>query len=277
VTTTVLPTGAGPLARGVRDVAVLTRRNLLHPLRVPQLLAFSTLQPVTSLLLFTYVFGGAMALALPAAAAGSYVNWLIPGLLAQYGLFSGGQTAAGLAEDMTKGVVDRFRSLPTARSAVLAGRTVADLVRTAFILLLLVAVGLVIGFRPQTGPAGLAAALAVALVFAHAWSWVMVTVGLLVRTSEAVQAAGYLVLFPLAFASSVFVPTQTMPAWLRWFTEHQPVTAVTDAARGLILGPDALPAGQTTGGQIVAALVWSAAIVAVFAPLAVARYRRAAR
>ena len=262
------------LARAIADIAVITRRNLLHNVRLPVLLLVSTIQPVTFMLLFTYIFGGAIELALPPAAAGSYVNWLIPGLLAQYGLFSGGQTAAGLVEDLSKGVIDRFRSLPMARSAVLVGRTVSDLIRTAFILALLLATGFLIGFRPQTGPAGVLGALGIALAFGYAWSWVMVVVGLLVRTSEAVQAAGYLVLFPLAFASSVFVPTETMPAWLQVFTKYQPVTVVTNALRGLILGQGALPTDQTVGGQVLLALLWSVAITAVFVPVAVRIYRR---
>ena len=262
------------LGQTVADIAVITRRNLIRVVRLPQLLLFSTIQPVMFMLLFNYVFGGAIVLALPPAAAGSYVNWLVPGLLAQFALFSGGQTAAGLSEDLLKGVIDRFRSLPMARSAVLAGRTFSDLIRSAFILALLVAVGFVIGFRPQTGLAGLLGALAVALAFGHAWSWVMAMLGLLVRTTESIQSAVYLVIFPLAFASSVFVPTETMPSWLQVFTENQPVTVVTNALRGLILGEGALPAGQTIGGQVVLALLWSAAILAVFAPLAVRIYRR---
>jgi ABC transporter DrrB family efflux protein len=254
------------------DIAVITRRNMLHNLRLPLLLLFSSIQPITFMLLYAYVLGGAIMLALPPA-IGSYVNWLVPGLLVQYGLFSGGQTAAGLAEDLSKEVIDRFRSLPMARSAVLAGRTISDLVRTAFILGSLLIVGFVIGFRPQTSLTNVLGAFAVALAFAYAWSWVMVVVGLIVRTTEAVQAAGYLVLFPLTFASSVFVPTGTMPAWLRWFTEHQPVTVVTNAVRGLMLGEAALPAGQTVGGQILLALLWFAAIMVVFVPLAVGVYR----
>ena len=262
------------LGRTAADIAVITRRNLVRIVRLPQLLLFSTIQPVMFMLLFNYVFGGAIVLALPPAAAGSYVNWLMPGLLAQFALFSGGQTAAGLSEDLLKGVIDRFWSLPMARSAVLAGRTVSDLIRSAFILVLLVAVGFVIGFRPQTSLFGVLGALAVALAFGYAWSWVMATVGLMVRTTESIQSAVYLVIFPLAFASSVFVPTETMPSWLQWFTEHQPVSVVTNALRGLILGEGALPAGQTVGGQVVLALIWSAAIAAVFAPLAVRIYRR---
>jgi ABC transporter DrrB family efflux protein len=262
------------MERSLSDITVITWRNLVRVVRLPQLLLFSTIQPVIFMLLFNYVFGGAIVLALPPAAAGSYVNWLVPGLLAQFALFGGGQTAAGLHEDLSQGVIDRFRSLPMARSAVLAGRTLSDLIRSTFILVLLLGVGFLIGFRPQTSLAGVLGALAVGLAFGYAWSWVMATVGLLVRTAESIQAAVYLVIFPLAFASGVFVPTETMPAWLQVFTEHQPVTVVTSALRGLILGAGALPAGQTVSGQVALALLWSAAIMAVFAPLAVRLYRR---
>ena len=234
----------------------------------------SASMPVIFILMFTYVFGGAIQGALPPAAAGHYVNWLIPGLLAQFALFGGSGTASGLAEDLAKGVVDRFRSLPMAGSAVLAGRTLSDLARSAVTLTLMLAVGFGIGFRPQTGLGGLLAALAVGLAFGYAWSWVMALVGLVVRSAEAVQAAVYLVVFPLAFTSSVFVPTQTMPSWLQPFAANQPVTVATNALRGLILGPGALPPGRTVAAQVALALVWAAAITGVFAPLAVRTYRR---
>ncbi len=271
------PTRLYPLPRAFNDIAILTRRNLLFTLRLPQVLVFSTLQPITTLVLFTYVLGGAIAGILPPAANGSYLNWLLPGLLAQYGVFSGGQTAAGLTDDLAKGVIDRFRSLPMARSAVLAGRTLSDLVRTAFILALLLAAGLLFGFRPQTSFLGVLSALAVALFFSFAWSWVMVVVGLIVRTTEAVQVVGYLFFFPLTFASSVFVPTQTMPGWVRWFTAYQPVSVVTNALRGLILGPGALPGGQTIAGQVALGLGWSIGLTAIFAWLAVHLYQRASQ
>jgi len=222
----------------------------------------------------SYVFGGAIQGTLPPAAAGRYVNWLIPGLLAQFALFGGAGTASGLAEDLTNGVIDRFRSLPMTGAAVLAGRTLSDLVRSALTLTLMVAVGFGIGFRSQTGIGGVLAALAVGLAFGYAWSWVMALLGLLVRSAEAVQAAVYLVVFPLAFTSSVFVPTQTMPGWLQPFAANQPVTVATNALRGLVLGQGALPHGRTVIGQVVLALVWAAAITAVFAPLAVRTYRR---
>jgi len=272
--TTITPTRQGPLARTVSDVAVITRRNLLRTLRLPEMLVLSASMPVIFILMFTYVFGGAIQGALPPAAAGSYVNWLLPGLLAQFALFGGGATASGLVEDLAKGVIDRFRSLPMTRSAVLAGRTLSDLARSTVTLTLMLAVGLGIGFRPQTGFLALLGAVAVGLVFGWAWSWVMALLGLLVRTAEAVQAAVFMVVFPLAFTSSVFVPTQTMPAWLQPFAANQPVTVATNALRGLILGPGALPPGRTVAGQVLLALLWAAAITAVFAPLAVRVYRR---
>jgi ABC transporter DrrB family efflux protein len=268
------PTVHGSPARTRSDVAVITRRNLLRTLRLPDVLVLSATMPVIFILMFTYVFGGAIQAALPPAAAGSYVNWLIPGLLAQFALFGGGATASGLVEDLAKGVIDRFRSLPMTRSAVLAGRTLSDLVRSALTLTLMLAAGFAIGFRPQTGFLSLLAALAVGLAFGWAWSWVMALLGLVVRTAEAVQAAVFMVVFPLAFTSSVFVPTQTMPTWLQPFAANQPITVVTNALRGLVLGQGALPPGRTVAGQVVLALLWAAAITAVFAPLAVRAYRR---
>jgi ABC transporter DrrB family efflux protein len=268
------PTIHGWLARSVSDIAVITRRNLLCTVRLPQVLVLSSVMPVIFILMFTYVFGGAIQNALPPAAAGRYVNWLLPGLLAQFALFGGATTASGLAEDLAKGAIDRFRSLPMAGAAVLAGRTLSDLVRLALTLTLMLAVGYGIGFRPQTSIGGLLGALAVGLLFGYAWSWAMALLGLAVRTAEAVQAAVYLVVFPLAFTSSVFVPTQTMPAWLQPFAANQPVTVATNALRGLVLGQGALPPGRTVAGQVTLALLWAAAITAVFAPLAVRTYRR---
>jgi ABC transporter DrrB family efflux protein len=273
-TTPTVPTVPGALARTVSDIAVITRRNLLFTVRLPQVLVLSSIMPVIFIVMFTYVFGGAIQGALPPAAAGRYVNWLLPGLLAQFALFGGAGTASGLAEDLTKGVIDRFRSLPMAGAAVLAGRTLSDLVRLALTLTLMVGVGYGIGFRPQTGFGGLLGALAVGLGFGYAWSWVMALLGLLVRSAEAVQAAVYMVVFPLAFTSSVFVPTQTMPAWLQPFAANQPVTVATNALRGLVLGQGALPPGRTVAGQVALALLWVVAITAVFVPLAVRNYRR---
>jgi len=271
------PTIHGWLARAVSDIAVITRRNLLFTVRLPQVLVLSSVMPVIFIVMFTYVFGGAIQGTLPAAAAGKYVNWLIPGLMAQFALFGGSATASGLAEDLAKGAIDRFRSLPMAGAAVLAGRTLSDLVRLALTLTLMLAVGYGIGFRPQTSLPGLLGAVAVGLGFGYAWSWVMALLGLLMRSAEAVQAATYLVVFPLAFTSSVFVPTPTMPSWLEPFAANQPVTVATNALRGLVLGPGALPPGRTVASQVVLALLWAAAITAVFVPLAVRAYRRTVR
>ena len=262
------------LSHSVRDTAVITRRNLLRNIRLPQLLLFATVQPVMFLLLFNYVFGGAIGGEIPAAAGGKYINWLVPGLLIQVAAFGAGQTAIGLTEDLAKGVIDRFRSLPMARSAVLAGRTLSDLIRNGFVITLMLAVGFLIGFRWQTSIFGLLAGMLVAMAFAYALSWVMASIGLAVKNPEAVQSAVFLPVFPLVFASSVFVPTQTMPAWLRAFAENQPITVTVNALRGLILGQGALEPGKTVIGEVGLALIWSAGILVVFAPLAVRLYRR---
>jgi ABC transporter DrrB family efflux protein len=275
--TTTFPAVQRSPARTFGDIAVITRRNLLYTVRLPQVLVLSSIMPVIFILMFTYVFGGAVQQALPPAAAGSYVNWLLPGLLAQFALFGGTGTASGIAEDLGRGVVDRFRSLPMSVAAPLAGRTLADLARSALTLALMVAVGFAIGFRPQTSVLGLLGGVAVGLAFGYAWSWVMALLALLVRSAEAVQAATYLVVFPLAFTSSVFVPTQTMPAWLQPFAANQPVTVATNALRGLVLGQGALPPGRTVAGQVALALVWAATIAAVFVPLAVRAYHRSLR
>ncbi len=261
-------------AGAVRDALVIGRRNLLRNVRLPQLLVFATVQPVMFLVLFAYVFGGAIEGTLPAAAGGEYLNWLVPGLMIQVAAFGSGQTALGLTEDLQNGVIDRFRSLPMARSAVLAGRTGADLVRNAVVIGLMVSVGAALGFRYQTTFVRFLAGFGLALLFAHSLSWVMAALGLKVRTPEAVQSAAFLPIFPLVFASSVFLPTETMPDWLRVFADNQPLTVVTNAMRGLMLGDGALPPGQELGVEIVRALVWIAAITAVAATVAVRSYRR---
>jgi ABC transporter DrrB family efflux protein len=262
------------LGRAVAHTGVITRRNLLGNVRRPDVLLLSTIQPVTFMLMFLYVFGGAIEQALPPAAAGSYVNWLIPGILAQSAVFGATPTAFGLNQDRATGVIDRFRSLPMARSAALAGRTLADLLRSAFVLALQLGTGIMIGFRWQTSLVGLAAAVGLALAFGYACSWITATIGLTVKNPEAIQAAVYMVVFPLTLLSSVFLPTRTMPGWLQAFADHQPITAVANALRGLTLGEGALTPGQTVTGQTLLALCWTVCIIAVFAPLAVRVYRR---
>ncbi len=257
----------------VTDTLVLTRRNLLRNVRLPQLLLFSTVQPVMFLLLFNFVFGGAIGQAIPGDYA--YIQWLMPGLVIQVATFGAGQTAIGLTEDLSKGVIDRFRSLPMARAAVLTGRTLADLFRNAAVLTIMLAVGFLIGFRYETNLLGFLAGVALALAFGYALSWVMATIGMLVRNPEAAQSAVFLPVFPLVFASSVFLPTQTMPDWLRVFADNQPITVIANALRGLMLGDAALLAGQDTAGQVLESLAWIVGITLLFGGLATRAYRRA--
>src|SRR5437870_5500655 len=186
------------------DAATVTKRNLVHIVRVPQLLVFSTVQPVMFVLLFTYVFGGAIKAALPPGSR--YINFLLPGILVQITAFGAMNTGIGLAEDLTKGLIDRFRSLPMARSAVLAGRTFSDLVRNIFVLLLIYGVGSAIGFRISTGPVQALGAFGVLLLFGYSMSWIGASVGLTLKDPESAQAAGFVWIFPLIFASGLFVP-----------------------------------------------------------------------
>ena len=273
--TTVDTTHVVTFRQTLSNIGVLVRRNLLRIRRLPQLLVFATIQPVMFLLLFNYVFGGSIGQTLPPAAGGEYINWLIPGLLIQVAVFGASSTAIGLSDDLQAGVIDRFRSLPMARSAVLAGRTIADLARSAFVIGLMLVVGWLIGFRWQTSFQETLLAFALALLFAFAFSWVMATIGLAVKDPETAQTASFLPLFPLVFASSVFVPTETMPSWLQTFADYQPVTILANATRGLILGPGALEPGQSTSQMIFLSFVWIAAILVVFVPLAVRMYRKA--
>ncbi|MDH3463483.1 MAG: ABC transporter permease [Acidimicrobiia bacterium] len=263
------------LRRTLTHTSVITRRNILRNVRLPQLLVFATIQPVMFLLLFNYVFGGAISSSGPAAAAGQYINWLIPGILVQSAVFGASQTAVGLTEDLSAGVIDRFRSLPMARSAVLTGRTIADLFRNLWVNALMLIVGFLIGWRFEQGFLKMALGVLLVLLFAHSMSWVMACLGLAIKDTEAVQVAGFLPIFPLVFASSVFVPTNTMPAWLQTFADNQPITILANTVRSLMLTEEALPfIGLDPGTLIWQSLAWIAGIIVVFAPLAVRLYRR---
>jgi ABC transporter DrrB family efflux protein len=257
-----------PPPRAVRsaltDTDVVTGRNLRHFIRQPDLLVFSTIQPVLFVLLFVYVFGGAVGRSLPHGV--TYVDFLLPGIFVQSVTFGASQTAVGLAEDLTRGVVDRFRSMPMARSAVLAGRTVADLVRNIAIIALMIAVGYLVGFRFTGGAAGAAGCVAVVAAFGLALSWIFAFVALTVRGAETAQTAGFVVIFPLVFASSVFVPVATFPHWLQAFAKINPVTVTADAARSLAL--------FGTPASLGAVAAWIGGLLAVFIPLSVWRYRR---
>jgi ABC transporter DrrB family efflux protein len=248
----------------ITDTAVVTGRNLRHFIRQPDLLVFSTIQPVIFVLLFVYVFGGAIGGSLPHGI--TYVDFLLPGIFVQSVTFGASQTAVGLKEDLTRGVVDRFRSMPMARSAVLAGRTVADLVRNILVIGLMIAVGYLVGFRFHGGIAGAVACIAVVAVFGFALSWIFALVALTVRGAETAQTAGFVVIFPLVFAISVFVPVATLPDWLQAFAKISPVTVTADAARSFAL--------YGTPASLGAAAAWIGGLLAVFVPLSVWRYRR---
>jgi ABC-2 type transport system permease protein/oleandomycin transport system permease protein len=249
-------------AVAARDIAAVTRRNLIRVARTPQLLVFSTIQPVMFVLLFRYVFGGAIH---PPGVA--YVDYLMPGIFVQSTLFGGGSTAVGLSEDLRSGIIDRFRSLPMARSAVLAGRTFADLARNVFVMLLMVVVGMAVGFRFHNGFVSAVAALVLILAFAYAFSWLFAVVGLAVKDPETAQVAGFIPLFPLVFASSAFVPVQTMPGWLQGFANVQPVSVTISAARALVLGGPVFH-------FVWQSVAWTVLILAITVPLAVAQYRK---
>src|SRR5919112_2604788 len=244
------------------DGFVLAKRNLVQIPRVPELLVFATIQPVMFVLLFRYVFGGAIDVG-----GISYVNFLMAGIFVQTVAFGAMTTGVGLAEDLQKGLVDRFRSLPMARSAVLTGRTAADLVRNMFVVVVMLVVGLLVGFRPEAGVVGWVAAIGLLLLLSFAFSWIGATVGLLVRSVEAVQSAGFIWLFPLTFASSAFVPASSMPGWLQAFVDRQPITQVVDAVRGFLLD-------QPVGSSGWQAFAWCMGILVVFVPLSVSLYRR---
>ena len=245
------------------DTYQIIKRNVKRNMRIPQLLVFSSIQPVIFLLLFNFVFGGAVQ----GTTTDKYINFLLPGILAQTALFGAIQTGVGLAEDINRGVINRLRSLPIARSAVLAGRTLADSTRNVFVLLLMVSVGLLIGFEVNEGIPKLIAALGVILLFAFAFSWISANIGLALKDTETVQVAGFLWVFPLVFASSVFVPTETMPDWLQVFAENQPVTQAVNAVRYLTQGIG-------TSDAIWYTIAWSIGLIIIFAPLAVWQYRR---
>jgi ABC transporter DrrB family efflux protein len=252
------------LRDGLIDAAVVTLRNLRHFTREPQLLIFSTIQPVMFVLLFVYVFGGAVQSSLPAGV--KYVDFLLPGIFVQSVTFRAAQTAVGLSQDLERGVIDRFRSMPMARSAVLLGRTLADLVRNVLIIGLMIVVGYIVGFRFHGGLSGALASVVVVAAFGFALSWIFAFVALTVPGAEAAQSAGFVVTFPLVFASSVFVPIASMPNWLQAIAKVSPVTVTADAARSYAL----------TGGPVSlgAAAAWTCGLLAVFIPLSVWRYRR---
>jgi ABC-2 type transport system permease protein/oleandomycin transport system permease protein len=252
--------------RLVSDTMVIAERNLVRLVRAPDLLLAFTVQPVMFVLLFVYVFGGAIRV--PGFYA-SYADFLLPGIIVQNIAFGGFVTALGLNEDLHKGLIDRFRSLPMARAAVLAGRTLADVVTNMLSVAVLLATGLIIGFSFNAGIVEIVGGIGLLLLFGYAFSWVFALLGLLVSSPEAANSLGFIAVFPLTFISSAFVPPASMPGALRWFADINPFTIVVNAMRALWVGA---PAGNSIWG----AVVWSFVLIAIFAPLAVWRYRRAA-
>jgi ABC-2 type transport system permease protein len=271
MTTVAMPSTAVPSGSSANrlrwmfaDIFTVTWRNLLALTRIPEALFFSTLQPIMFTLLFAYVFGGAIRI--PGV---PYIDFLMPGIFVQTVSFGAVSTAVGLSEDLHKGLIERFRALPMARSAVLAGRTTADLARNVFVVLLITVVGFAIGFRIGTNVGLFLCGALLVLAYSYALGWAFATVGLSASNAETAQVMVFPILFPFIFASSAFVPVATMPGWLQAFAKNQPVTQVVDASRSLMVGG---PVHDTRA--VWAALAWIFGILIVMAPIAVRKYRR---
>ncbi|MBA2700257.1 MAG: ABC transporter permease [Chloroflexi bacterium] len=266
---------AGGAGAAIRDGLVVTWRNLKRIPRIPELAIFAILQSIMFVLLFAFVFGGAI----PLPGGGSYREYLMPGIFAQTIAFAAATTAVGMTDDVHKGIIDRFRSLPMARSAVLTGRTLSDVVYNGGILVVLMLSGLVVGWTVRTGIPELLAGIGLLLLFAFAMSWIGVWLGLSVPSVEVAQQVGFTVLFPITFVSNVFVPPQTLPEWLQPVAEWNPTSTLTASLRQLWGNPNpfistsGLPAQQ----PVLVTLVWIVVVIAVFAPLGVRRYRSMSR
>ena len=251
----------------LRDSWEMVKRNLIHIKRTPELLLDVTLSPIMFVLLFTFVFGGAIDVGSEGGEQQSYVNFLMAGIFVQTVAFAGVYTGVLLANDLQKGMIDRFRSLPMSQSSVLTGRTLTDLLRAMLAIAIMWAVGMLVGFRPEGGILAIAAAVWLMLLFGFALSWVGVAMGALVRTPEALQGIMFAVVFPLTFVSSAFVRTDTMPDWMRIFAENQPMTLIVNAVRDLTLG-------TSNYGAEVPSLIWSLGFLVVFFPLGLWLYKR---
>lgn len=252
----------------ILDALTLARRSIVTTVRVPELIIFTAIQPVMFVILFRYVFGGAIQVP-----GGHYVNFLMPGIFVQTVAFGGVTTGIGLAEDMQRGLIDRFRSLPMSSSAVVSGRTVADLARNLFTVVIMLIVGFLVGFRPGGTIFEFLLGILLVMGVSFAFSWISAFIGLLVRSVEAAQSGGFIWIFPLTFASSAFVPTATMPSWLRPLAEHNPISQLSNALRGLFHVDPTMTAAATRSA-LLQSLVWIIAILAVFIPAAIYRYRR---
>ncbi|CUU56458.1 ABC transporter [Frankia sp. CcI49] len=265
------PARTGAVSRAVRNVVVLTRRNLVHIAREPLQLSDITVQPVLFTLLFVYVLGGGVSVT-----GGDYKDFAIPGLVALNLTTSAMGTAVGLSNDLRTGAVNRFRTLPMWRAAVLVSRSLSDVLAAAVCMSIVLLTGLAIGWRPETSVAGFVGALAIPLLFSYALAWGTACLGMVSEGPESAQSIALVLLFPLAIVSNAMVPTAGMPGVVRAIAEWNPVSAVTAAARDLFGNPNPSAASHAWPMQhpVLAAVLWSVAIVAVCAPLAVALYRR---
>lgn len=239
----------------------MVKRNLLRYRRIPQLLVFSSIQPVMFLLLFNYVFGGAIQ------TGGDYINFLLPGILVQTVIFGSMMTGMALAEDMSKGIVDRFRSLPMARSAVLMGRTITESIRNFFVIGIMAGCGLLMGFRLENGIIDFLLAVCLTILLGFAFSWISASLGMAIKNLETVQVAGFIWVFPLVFASSIFVPVETMSGAIKFFSERNPISYVVNTVRALSMG-------TPLGDNLFYSILWIAAILMFFIPLAVTLYKK---
>jgi ABC transporter DrrB family efflux protein len=273
VTTTVITA----TTQSVRDSLVVAKRNLIRMARIPEMVIFGLIQPIMFVVLFSFVFGGAIPV--PGESSGdavTYRNFLMAGIFAQTVTFATAGAGAGIADDMHKGLIDRFRSLPMARGAVLTGRTLADLVQTALTLVVLSVVAVIVGWRIHNGVLKALAAFGLLLLLGYAFSWIGALIGLSVRTPEAATSGGLIWLFPLTFVSNAFVPSSGMPAFLRHIAEWNPFSATVQAARQLFGNPEGLVSDAwPMQHPVLASLLWSLLIIAVFRALAVRKYRSA--
>ncbi len=247
----------------LRDGLIITKRNIMRYVRLPQLIVISSIQPIMFLTLFNFVFGGAIG----AAAGVDYINFLLPGIMVQTILFGALQTGIGLSRDLNAGIIDRFRSLPMSRSAVLTGRTTADLIRNTSTAMILLLTGFAYGFRFQNGTLDAFIMVLMIVAFGYAFSWVAAFIGLAVKDEETSQLAGFLFIFPLTFASATFVPTDTMPSWLQTFANNQPVTFAVTSARHFALG-------TPSNGAEWKLLAWIVGLLVIFVPLSIYTYKR---
>ncbi|MBW1601902.1 ABC transporter permease [Streptomyces sp. JJ66] len=273
------PRGSGGIRQSVVDSLVIARRNLIRMMRIPEMVIFGLIQPVMFVVLFSYVFGGSINIPGAGLDPDAYRNFLMAGIFAQTVTFATAGAGAGIAEDMHKGLIDRFRSLPMTRGAVLTGRTLADAVQTALTLVVLAIVALLVGWRIEEGILKALGAFGLLLLLGYAFTWIGALIGLTVRTPEAATSGGLIWLFPLTFISIAFVPSENMPGWLQPVAEWNPFSATVLAARELFgnlppgyQAPDAWPMQN----PVLASVLWSLVIIVLFRTLAVRKYRKAA-